>query len=172
MEPAVRIERTRNRHSRAVLKEDVIVVRLARGLNAFEEKRHIDYLVRRMVAVVQKERERVRIDPYFDVSNAQKEEITQLVHAINARTLNVSIRSVRLRAMRSQWGSCSPNGDIALNTGLLKVPYRCMEYVIIHELAHRVYGGHGPRFWALVEKHCPEVARLRKELRGYRVSGA
>jgi predicted metal-dependent hydrolase len=62
--PLFRIERTRNRSSRAVLKDDHIVIRLARGLPAAEERRHIDILLRRMAKAQAKEAKRVTIDPF------------------------------------------------------------------------------------------------------------
>lgn len=69
----------------------------------------------------------------------------------------------RLLVMQRQWGSCSPTGQIILNPHLVKAPRECIEYVIIHELAHLEHRGHGPEFWKLVEKHVPEwqVAKTR-----------
>lgn len=59
-----RIERTRNRHSRAVLRDDTIVIRLARGLTTREEQIHIDSLLRRMQRHVLREQKRLLIDPF------------------------------------------------------------------------------------------------------------
>ncbi len=59
-----RIERTRNRHSRAVLDGDVIVIRLARGLTGSQERQHVEHLLRRMASVVAKEQRRTAIDPF------------------------------------------------------------------------------------------------------------
>ncbi len=59
-----RIERTRNRHSRAVYRDDTIVIRLARNLTMAEEREHIEFLLRRMAAKVSRERERSAIDPF------------------------------------------------------------------------------------------------------------
>ncbi|MSR87438.1 hypothetical protein EXS70_04710, partial [Candidatus Peribacteria bacterium] len=78
----VRIERTKNRHSRAVLQNDTIVVRLARRLSEREEQRHIENLVRRMATMVEKDRSRTRIDPFFPVFDGQALEIESLVHHI------------------------------------------------------------------------------------------
>lgn len=59
-----RIERTSNRHSRAVLRDGVIRIRLARGLPHVEELRHIDSLLRRMTKAAVKEAKKARIDPF------------------------------------------------------------------------------------------------------------
>ena len=173
----VRIERTRNRHSRAVLQIDTtcgeprrtIVVRLARRLSEREEQRHIESLVRRMVTMLEQDRSRVRIDPFFPIRDDQMEEIESFVHEMNAATLRVPITKVSLRPMTSQWGSCSSRGNITLNTALLQLPRHLLEYVIIHELAHRLVKNHSRTFWAVVERACPDHKAARKELLGYRL---
>ncbi|MDD5470289.1 MAG: hypothetical protein PHO92_05860, partial [Candidatus Peribacteraceae bacterium] len=59
-----RVERTCNRHSRAVYKDDEIVIRLAQGLTHTEEHNHIVGLVQRMQRMVERDRKRRRIDPF------------------------------------------------------------------------------------------------------------
>lgn len=59
-----RIERTKNKHSRAVERHGTVVIRLARNLSAHEEHTHIQYLLKRMTAIVQKERARTAVDPF------------------------------------------------------------------------------------------------------------
>lgn len=221
-----RIEKTSNRHSRAVLKNDVIVIRLARGLSSYEEQRHVTDLLNRMSSVVLRERSRPRIDPFRPLLTGEPDLTLECctgtkvrfvltpgastrakalpdgwaiavgpktdrrtlhrflwkllsrsilkdahvaVHSTNDTTMNFRVRSVRLRSMSSQWGSCSTRGDITLNTALFVLPKEFLEYVIVHELAHLRYAGHGPRFWALVERFCPDVSRIRKELRRHRI---
>lgn len=165
----VRIERTRNRHSRALVRDDTVVIRLARNLSEREERRHVESLVRRMAMLLEKERSKITIDPFFPLVDGQLEEVEALVHHINALTLRVPVSKIRLRPMTTQWGSCSTRGNITLNTALLKLPKHVMEYVIVHELAHRRHGNHSRRFWDLVEQHCPFVHEARKEMRNYRL---
>ncbi len=169
MTPSVRIERTSNRHSRAVLQNDTIVIRLARRLSERDEQRHIESLVRRMAKMLENERGRVKIDPHFPLFDGQLQEVTALVHRINAETLRVPITKIRLRAMTSQWGSCSHRGNITLNTALLQLPRHLLEYVIIHELAHRLVRNHSRAFWNLVESVCPNAREARRELLNFRL---
>jgi hypothetical protein len=49
-----------------------------------------------------------------------------------------------IRRMRRQWGSCSPQGRITLNMCLVHVPRECVDYVLLHELAHLKEHHHGP----------------------------
>jgi predicted metal-dependent hydrolase len=60
-----------------------------------------------------------------------------------------------------RWGSCTPSDrTIRLSTRLAGFPGWVVDYVIVHELAHLVVGGHGPEFWALVERY-PRTERAR-----------
>jgi len=71
----------------------------------------------------------------------------------------------RLREVSSYWGSCSPRGVLSFNTRLLFAPPDCVEYVVVHELSHLKYRGHGTKFWALVTKHYPNTKLARSKLR-------
>lgn len=59
-----RIEYTKNKHSRAVCKDDTIIIRLAKNLSKTEEQEHIQSLLRRMTHLVLEEREKKSIDPF------------------------------------------------------------------------------------------------------------
>jgi predicted metal-dependent hydrolase len=66
--------------------------------------------------------------------------------------------------MKSQWGSCSAKGVIALNTQLVKCSIACIDSVIVHEFCHYKHRNHGKRFYALLEKNVPDWRELKKEL--------
>lgn len=72
-----------------------------------------------------------------------------------------------VRFMRSQWGSCSTTGRIVLNTHLVKVPERLIDYVVLHELCHLVHHDHSHRFYALMRVHMPDWEARRAELDAY-----
>lgn len=62
---------------------------------------------------------------------------------------------------RHRWGSCTPaDGSIRLSDRMVDFPPWVVDYVIVHELAHLVEGGHGPAFWALVDRY-PRTERAR-----------
>lgn len=61
----------------------------------------------------------------------------------------------------ARWGSCSPaDGAVRLSSRLARFPLWVVDYVIVHELAHLAEGGHGPRFWGLVNRY-PKAERAR-----------
>lgn len=64
---------------------------------------------------------------------------------------------VSLRVMRSQWGSCrGATRRISLNIELARRGYEMAEYVLVHELCHLFEMNHGPRFYALMDRHLPD----------------
>ena len=72
---------------------------------------------------------------------------------------------LRVRTMRSRWGSCDAKAEvITLNARLLRFRADVIECVIMHELAHLKYRRHGPRFYGLLEELCPEYKTLQAEL--------
>ncbi len=73
----------------------------------------------------------------------------------------------RHRFMRSQWGSCSRAGRIALNTHLVKTPPRLIAYVVLHELCHLRHYDHSPRFYGLMTRYMPDWQQRRRELDRY-----
>lgn len=77
----------------------------------------------------------------------------------------LQVARVTVRSQRSRWGSCSREGNIALNWRLLQMPTRVCEYVLLHELMHLREANHSPRFWAEVAAVCPEYATARAWLR-------
>lgn len=70
-----------------------------------------------------------------------------------------------LRDPRSRWGSCGPDGRIMLSLRLVMAPPEVFRYVVVHELCHLRWRGHGARFWALVERQMPDYDRPYRWLR-------
>lgn len=76
-------------------------------------------------------------------------------------------RSVRwVTNQNTRWGSCTPaEGSIRLSHRLQGMPEYVVDYVLLHELAHLLVPGHGPRFWELLEAY-PRTERARGYLEG------
>jgi predicted metal-dependent hydrolase len=67
--------------------------------------------------------------------------------------------------MKTKWGSCSPAaGHSWLNSELARTPMRCIEYIVVHELAHLLECQHGDRFVALLDRVMPQWQQCRAEL--------
>lgn len=81
-----------------------------------------------------------------------------------AKVVGVSVHSLRITSGKNVWGSCTSRGHISLSWRLLLVPEDLRAYVVIHELCHRKYMSHGPRFWAQVGKYVPDYIEKRRAL--------
>ncbi|MBD2858028.1 M48 family metallopeptidase [Spongiibacter sp. KMU-158] len=66
-----------------------------------------------------------------------------------------SVPPLRLRRMRSRWGSCSREGRLCLNTRLIKADPDCIDTVIVHELCHLQEFNHSKAFYQLMDSVLP-----------------
>ena len=82
-----------------------------------------------------------------------------------AQILGVTYGRVSIRHQKSLWGSCTAEGDLSFNCLLMKAPEEVMDYVIVHELCHRLEMNHSPAFWDHVSKVIPDHKKQRKWLR-------
>lgn len=79
--------------------------------------------------------------------------------------MGVKAGTVRVQKMKTRWGSCNPEtGRILLNTELAKKPRACLEYVVVHELAHLIEPSHNARFVRLMDQYLPSWQMVRDEL--------
>ena len=89
-----------------------------------------------------------------------KQDLPQRVKYF-APLVGTTYSRITIRSQRSRWGSCSGKGNLNFNCLLMLCPEEVRDYVVIHELCHRIEGNHSPRFWAEVEKICPDYQRHR-----------
>lgn len=67
--------------------------------------------------------------------------------------------------MTTRWGTCnSSDRRIWLNLQLAKKPTECLEYVILHELAHLKVHNHGKNFVAIMDRYMPDWRNMKKML--------
>jgi predicted metal-dependent hydrolase len=89
-----------------------------------------------------------------------RETLSQVVTPLAAKwaaILDVQPATISFKRMQTQWGSCDVNGgNVILNLELGKYSTEQIEYIVLHELAHLIEPGHGPKFEALVSKHMPD----------------
>jgi predicted metal-dependent hydrolase len=64
---------------------------------------------------------------------------------------------IRIRTMRSRWGTCNPRKrSVTLNAELVKYPKEAIELVIMHELSHFQHRGHDKDFYEFLEILLPD----------------
>lgn len=86
------------------------------------------------------------------LKNTAEEYIVPRTHQL-AQKMSITFKNITLRQQKTRWGSCSSQGNLNFNWRLVHAPPQVIDYVIIHELAHRQHMNHSARFWALVAKH-------------------
>lgn len=84
--------------------------------------------------------------------------------------LGLRCTGLSLRDTRSRWGSCAPDGRIMLSLRLVMAPPEVFRYVVVHELCHLRWRGHGARFWALLERQLPSYREPYRWLREHGAS--
>ncbi|MCC8058457.1 SprT family zinc-dependent metalloprotease [Cloacibacillus sp.] len=77
----------------------------------------------------------------------------------------VNMPTLRIRTMKTRWGSCSPSrGIITLNKKLLEAPRNCIEYVILHEFCHFIHPNHSKQFYSFVAMLMPDWKERKTQL--------
>ena len=72
-----------------------------------------------------------------------------------ASALGKEIGTIRIKEMKSRWGSCSARNNLNFNYHLVKAPEPVCRYVAVHEACHLEELNHSPRFWGLVGEFFP-----------------
>lgn len=84
-----------------------------------------------------------------------------------SKLMGLEFNTLRLRKMKSRWGSCSSSKNITLNTQLMQVNKELIDYVIVHELSHLVHMNHSKAFHTHVAKFLPNHKQLRAKLKQF-----
>lgn len=156
--PRVDVVRSRRRKRTVSARRDGdrIVVLVPAGLARAEEQRLVDDMVARLM----------RRETRTLVSDVELKDRSVMLSErfLGGRAQPKSVRWVTNQNTR--WGSCTPaDGTIRLSHKLREMPSWVVDYVLVHELAHLLVPGHGPRFWQLVEAY-PRTERARGFLEG------
>lgn len=81
------------------------------------------------------------------------------------RIMGLKVEEWGVKVMKTRWGTCNPRAKrIWINLELAKKPSHCLEYIIVHEMAHLIEKGHGDKFKAIMDKYYPNWRNVKKEL--------
>lgn len=89
--------------------------------------------------------------------------------AYYAAVMGVTYGRITLREQKTRWGSCSSKGNLNFNWKLGLMPDQILDYVVVHELAHRIEMNHSERFWKIVEQVLPDYRERRRWLKECRI---
>ncbi len=112
-----------------------------------------------------------------EISAEQREQVLQRWYREQLRSaippmlekwqpvLGVQVDDWGIKKMKTKWGSCNTRARrIWLNLELAKKPAKCLEYIIVHEMAHLLEKHHNEQFLALMDKLMPQWRLYRAEL--------
>jgi predicted metal-dependent hydrolase len=159
-EPATTVDVRRSARRRRTVSAyrdgDRTVVLIPARMSRAEERQWVAVMLERLA------RQDARLRPSDDELLARARELSR--RHLGGRARPTSVRWVTNQG--SRWGSCTPvDGTVRLSTRLQGMPSWVVDYVLVHELAHLLVPGHGPDFWAEVERY-PRTERARGYLEG------
>lgn len=94
-------------------------------------------------------------------------EVQGLLEKLESR-MGVSAAEVRIRKMKTRWGSCNTRvGRVWLNAALVRLDPLLLEYVMVHELAHLIEPSHNNRFYSILDRFLPDWKTLKSRLDGF-----
>ena len=109
----------------------------------------------------------VKIDGDYTIhKESARAFIQDRIHNLN-KHYNVAWNDIRIRNQKTRWGSCSSKGNLNFHFALVLIPPHLADYIIVHELCHRLEMNHGPNFWSQVSKEIPDYKLRIKELKKY-----
>lgn len=82
-----------------------------------------------------------------------------------AAQMGVTYSRITIRCQKTRWGSCTREGNLNFNCLLMLAPEAVQNYVVVHELCHRLEMNHSKRFWEQVEKVMPDYKIHQKWLK-------
>lgn len=104
---------------------------------------------------------------YHDTTQKVMDEILSDTYCI-FRKYNIQKPTLKIRSMKTRWGSCnSSKGIITINSQLIEAPRNCIEYVIMHELCHMKHPNHSKQFYTFLSMQMPDWKERKKTLDEY-----
>lgn len=86
-----------------------------------------------------------------------------------AKRMGVDYGRITIREQKTRWGSCSSKGNLNFNWKLVLLDPKLLDYVVVHELAHRREMNHSVAFWKVVEAELPDYRERRRRLKECRI---
>ncbi len=155
--------------SKLQIKQYIITIRLKEdNSSSYKVKRESDSFILYIPGGKEPEREEIQEEirtELWKIITLIGKEVLPLRTRELADRHGLKFKEVKVRKMKSRWGSCSAANVINLSSSLLLLPDHLADYVILHELAHTVHKDHSRKFWSYLDRLTGDSVSLRRELR-------
>ena len=140
-------------------KNGTLTVRAPKGTKKKRIEKHRDRALKKAESEASLTNERIR-----ELKNAAKKYLIPMTDYY-ARLLGVSYGRVTITSARTRFGSCSSEGNISYSYRLMRFPPAAQEYVVVHELCHRIYMNHSAAFYKKIESVLPDYKKRKSLLK-------
>ena len=82
-----------------------------------------------------------------------------------ARLYKLQPKAIRIGSAKTRWGSCNAKNQLSFSWRLIMADELCVDYVVLHELAHTLEHNHGKNFWIKLGRMMPDYQQARQQLR-------
>lgn len=144
-----------------------IVLKMPDGINYRQLlKKHISWIEERIrlfqeASLIAKD---LRI---YAKSEKQFKKFVQEYSKKTAKKLGVPLKVVRVRYMKTKWGSWSTNSVLTVNAFLRFLPKDLVKYVIFHELVHYFEPYHTENFYRIMREYFGDIEKLDLKISAY-----
>lgn len=94
------------------------------------------------------------------IDKLYRQQLAQKIEKFAAfwqKRLQLTAGGWRIRKMKTRWGTCNTfSRMITINYNLVRLPVECLEYIIVHELAHLYEPSHSSRFKNFLTQNLPD----------------
>lgn len=149
---------------RVVVRAPYLVPR--RTIESFVEEKE-DWILEHVKAVKENAKDNKPL-----ISPEEKKQLLKKAHILipqrvdyYAPMVGVGYNRIAIKDTKTRWGSCSGDGNLNFSYKLILMPMEILDYVVVHELCHRIHMNHSKEFWAEVERIIPDYKERRKWLK-------
>ena len=87
----------------------------------------------------------------------QAKEVLQQKVFYYQRFIGKSVGDIRIKEQKSRWGSCSAKGNLNFNWKIMMAADDIIDYLVAHELCHRLHMNHSKEFWERLRDEMEEI---------------
>ena len=150
-------------------------IRSRRKTIAIQIDRNGQVILRTPYGITKRQAENRKTDQIMISEEQRREGIERAKRIFPERTAYFALRMgvdygrITIREQKTRWGSCSSKGNLNFNWKLILLAPELLDYVVVHELAHRREMNHSKNFWKIVEAELPDYRERRRRLKECRI---